>query len=170
MRFSDFHFPQNTPVFPQHQDVHNYLCEYAENFNLFPHIQFNTKVLSLNKSSTYDTTGRWIIQTTKNDSADDIVTKEYDNVIISTGFQRHPFIPDIEGLSDFKGTYTHSQTFKNGDPYKDKRVLVIGELMLGDFNMYPLFLCVRTVITSHTAPCLENNTTINIPRLNFASF
>src|SRR5579863_2635560 len=43
--YADYPMPAHYPDFPSAQQMLDYLRDYAEHFNLRPHIQFNTKVL-----------------------------------------------------------------------------------------------------------------------------
>ena len=47
-QFSDFPWPSSVEeVFPNHNQVLEYIQSYAQHFDLFPYIKFNSKVLSL---------------------------------------------------------------------------------------------------------------------------
>lgn len=45
--FPDFHFDPHLPSFVSFSDIGQYLVEYTEHFQLMPHIQFNTAVISV---------------------------------------------------------------------------------------------------------------------------
>ena len=47
-------------------------------------------------------------------------------VIVATGHQNTPFIPEWEGWSRFKGDLLHSSEYRNPEPYRGKTVLVVG--------------------------------------------
>ena len=49
-----------------------------------------------------------------------------ENVIICTGYNRVPNIPHWPGQEKYKGTLLHSSGYKNAEPYKNKKVLVVG--------------------------------------------
>ena len=51
--FPDFYFDSHLPSFVSHSDVGNYLQQYTDHFQLLPHIQFNTTIVSIvyNKTS-----------------------------------------------------------------------------------------------------------------------
>src|ERR1700674_1196042 len=42
--YKDFPFPEGSPLYPDHFEVHRYLESYADRFGLGPHIRFNAKV------------------------------------------------------------------------------------------------------------------------------
>jgi len=105
-------FPKNAPTYASKADVIEYLERYKNTFNLSPH--YNQKVLSA-----YYNENVWnIITTTHHFIAQ--------NIIVATGFNRKPFIPEYDGLNEFQGTVYHSSVYKNGTSFKGKNVLVVG--------------------------------------------
>lgn len=57
----------------------------------------------------------------------ELVIKEYDAVIICVGNFNKPLIPTFKGLDKFKGTVKHSYTYRKPDPYKNRKVLIVGK-------------------------------------------
>jgi cation diffusion facilitator CzcD-associated flavoprotein CzcO len=49
-----------------------------------------------------------------------------DNLVIATGNTRVPYVPSWPGESNYRGDRMHSSRYKTGDPWKGKRVLVVG--------------------------------------------
>jgi putative flavoprotein involved in K+ transport len=47
-------------------------------------------------------------------------------VVIATGYNKHPHLPDWPGLDSYTGDLIHSGDYKNADPYVGKNVLVVG--------------------------------------------
>jgi putative flavoprotein involved in K+ transport len=47
-------------------------------------------------------------------------------VIVATGYNGAPFVPDWPGLSGFTGELVHSSQYRNPEPYRDRDVLVVG--------------------------------------------
>jgi cation diffusion facilitator CzcD-associated flavoprotein CzcO len=47
-------------------------------------------------------------------------------LIIATGIFNLPYIPEIDGLKNFKGRMIHSGSYRSGETYKGKKVLVVG--------------------------------------------
>ena len=47
-------------------------------------------------------------------------------VVSATGTWSKPFIPDYPGQENFQGTQLHSAHYLNADPFKDKKVIVVG--------------------------------------------
>ena len=47
-------------------------------------------------------------------------------VVMATGYNRIPHIPDWPGKDSFEGELLHGQSYRNGKPYEGRDVLVIG--------------------------------------------
>lgn len=47
-------------------------------------------------------------------------------VIVATGYEQEPIIPDWSGRAAFKGELLHSSEYRNPEPFKGERVLVVG--------------------------------------------
>ncbi|MFN3734178.1 ArsO family NAD(P)H-dependent flavin-containing monooxygenase [Comamonas testosteroni] len=47
-------------------------------------------------------------------------------VVLATGTWRNPFVPNAEGLTSFKGPQLHSAQYVSPEPFKGKRVMVVG--------------------------------------------
>ena len=47
-------------------------------------------------------------------------------VVVATGYNRTPYLPEWPGQEDFKGAFLHSRQYRNAAPFADKRVLVVG--------------------------------------------
>lgn len=46
-------------------------------------------------------------------------------VVLATGPETVPHVPKVPGKESFKGTVVHSTQYKNGAPYKGRKVLVV---------------------------------------------
>ena len=51
---------------------------------------------------------------------------EADTVVIATGYNRSPFLPEWQGRDEYVGELVHASTYRNPAPYRGKRVLVVG--------------------------------------------
>lgn len=103
-QFFDFPYPKHIDLTERlkSKDVFEYLKAFANHFDLYRHMTFNTAVDKINYNSK---TGK----TTLNITTDGIPreTKEYDYVVNTNGFcDRH--VPDFNGSEKFKGEIIHS--------------------------------------------------------------
>ena len=111
--YTDFPMPDDYPEFPGQQQVWLYICDYARNFGLYPHIQFKTSVQSITPDN-----GGWSVTLTDGSS------RRYRGVVIANGHNWDPNRPELPGT--FDGETMHSAEYKTPDVLKDRRVLVIG--------------------------------------------
>ena len=111
--YKDFPFPVDGPLYPDHFEVRRYLEAYAAKFDIERHIRFRSKVVDV---STQD--GRWHVK------LGDGTSEEFDSVVIASGHQGLPTHPAWR--NDFTGEYLHSHTYRIPEPFRDKRVLVVG--------------------------------------------
>ncbi|CAK7353510.1 unnamed protein product [Dovyalis caffra] len=107
-------FPDNFPKYPTKGQFISYMEAYASHFKIRP--KFNQTV---KKTEFDDTNGVWRLQT------QDL---EYRSrwLIVATGENAEPVIPEIPGYHKFNGTILHTSHYKSGSRFKNQRVLVIG--------------------------------------------
>jgi hypothetical protein len=133
MEFSDFpwdasdgydgHDQAYAGIYPHCTEARAYLEGYARKFDLFPHLQLETEVKSIEKVGS-----GWSITTTssKTTNGGASQTHEFDAIVICNGPQAKAYHPLKSKFENFAGEVIHSQDFRSEKDYKDKRVLVIG--------------------------------------------
>jgi cation diffusion facilitator CzcD-associated flavoprotein CzcO len=104
--------PKREGKWVSREGVIRYLETYARRHAL--EIQFNTEVKRIERDG--DT---WTVYTDQGPIS-------ADNVVVATGFNRHPRLPDWPGAESFTGELLHSSSYRNPDPYVGKDVLVVG--------------------------------------------
>jgi cation diffusion facilitator CzcD-associated flavoprotein CzcO len=92
----------------------DYLERYAEHFGIKP--VFNQKVSRIWQDPINNT---WQVQTET-----DRFTA--DRVIVATGYNRVPNQPELPGQRTFRGIIWHSHEYRNGAPFRNENVLVVG--------------------------------------------
>ena len=115
--FDDFPMPETYPDYPSHKQLLAYFTSYAKAFNLEPHIRLQSRV----ERCTRQGDGRWLVRVSANGTTRD---EMFDWLLVCSGHHRQAFIPDNPGT--FAGSITHSSAYKRPDPFRDKRVLVVG--------------------------------------------
>lgn len=99
--------PEDWPMFPSKDYMLKYFNMYAEHFNLFDKITFNTEVLSVTPLPGEGLPGAagWEVKTS------DGVTGIYEGVFIANGHLWDEKVPTFEG--EFTGIQIHSGSYKN---------------------------------------------------------
>ncbi len=126
--FSDFPMdPARYPVYTGHRQFLQYLHEYVAFFGLQKHIKFNIEVQNCVQLEG----GSWEVTSTEKEIT---TTEIYDAIFACTGHNSKPFIPEFQGLKDFKGKFMHSHVYRTPAPFEGKKVAVIG---IGSSGMSP---------------------------------
>ncbi|HVT33952.1 MAG TPA: NAD(P)-binding domain-containing protein [Nevskiaceae bacterium] len=115
--YEDFPFPAGTPDYPHHTHLKKYFQDYAAHFGVTQKIRFHTEVLHAARGSD----GKWTLRVR---GAAGESTETFDVLMVANGHHWNPRLPEYPG--SFDGEFIHSHAFKNNEPYRGKRVLVIG--------------------------------------------
>jgi cation diffusion facilitator CzcD-associated flavoprotein CzcO len=105
-------FAAECPRYPSRQQVIDYLQAYARAFHL--DIRLGQQVVEARPGH-----GRWEVRT-----PDQIYQAQ--NLVVATGYNREPNLPTWPGQSAFRGTVLHSSDYRDGEPFRSRRVLVVG--------------------------------------------
>jgi cation diffusion facilitator CzcD-associated flavoprotein CzcO len=105
-------YPKGTPMFPSRDEVVSHLDRHAREDGI--ELRLSTTVDRIDARP-----GGWCLRT----SAEDVVARQ---VVVATGNQGTPKVPDWPGRDAFTGELLHSEAYRNPTPYRGKRVLVVG--------------------------------------------
>jgi cation diffusion facilitator CzcD-associated flavoprotein CzcO len=108
--------PDWSSTFSPQPEIYAYIRRVAEEQGLIPHIRFG---IELEQADWDDDAREWRLQT----SGGEIAAKA---LVSAAGPLSEPAIPDIPGLSGFKGTIFHSATWDHDHDLAGERVAVIG--------------------------------------------
>ena len=116
-QYEDFPFKSSVADYPSHSELCSYFQDYAKHFNLYPFIQFNSLVKHCDRVGE----DRWEV-TIKYEGKE---KKEiFTDLVVCNGHHWQPKYPSYPG--DFIGEFIHSHDYKKAEPFKNKKVLVIG--------------------------------------------
>ena len=105
-------YPKGTPVFPSRDQVIEHLERHAQEDGIDLLLETCVEAIDRNDDG-------WLLWT----SAGKLQTGQ---LIIATGYENEPVIPEWRGRSDFDGELLHSSEYRNPEPYRGRRVLVVG--------------------------------------------
>ncbi len=103
--------------YPGWEETHRYLRFVADRFDMWPHIQLETAIVS---ADFVEKDNLWSIKTAQGDT----FTCKY--FVTAMGMISEPVIPNFKGLDTFKGPCFHSSRWPDGLEYAGKRVGIIG--------------------------------------------
>jgi hypothetical protein len=112
--YPDFPMPAAFPDFPDRKQVWAYLRDYAEHFDLYPHIQFQTCVRHVEPTAG---TG-WDVTLASGER------RTYRGLVVANGHNWDPRWPVYRGR--FDGVVLHSSEYKSPASIAGQRVLVVG--------------------------------------------
>ncbi len=113
--FNDF--DPNVADYPSHDELRRYFQAYAQHFDLYPHIQFNTEVVHCK----YVDETQWEITLRRNHQE---WQETFTDLVVCNGHHWNPRLPTFSGT--FAGEFLHSHQYKKAEPFRNKRILVIG--------------------------------------------
>ncbi|MGP4009257.1 flavin-containing monooxygenase [Streptomyces sp. 4N124] len=112
--FGGYPMPDHFADYPPHRQILSYLTAFAEAYGLRDRIEFGTEVRGVEKNPD----GTWTV--TRADER----TSKHRQVVVCTGSQWHPNVPDLPG--QFTGEVRHTVTYRSSAELRGKRVLVVG--------------------------------------------
>ncbi|WP_299698584.1 NAD(P)-binding domain-containing protein [uncultured Tateyamaria sp.] len=114
--FSDFPMPDHYPDYPANRQIFDYMKSFAREYDLYPHISFNTEVTE----TSFDDDA-WTVTLSSGES------RTYRWLICVSGTTWHPQLPGwaLEA-GQFDGEVRHANSFRHMDEFRDKNVLIVG--------------------------------------------
>lgn len=131
MGFSDLNWPEETQLFPRHEDVLEYISRYSE--HVLHLIDFDTRVLDVQQKAD----GKWTVKTRKVEHNQETAPKseDFDAVLVANGHYDVPYIPDVPGIEAWNKAYpgiiSHSKFYRRPEQYAGKKVVVVGNSASG---------------------------------------
>lgn len=119
-QYEDFTFDDFDPTvadYPSHDELRRYFQAYARQFGLYEHIQFGTLIKHCQRVDDHT----WKITIEKDGKT---LTETFSDLVVCNGHHWQPRYPQYPG--EFTGEFIHSHVYKKSDPFKNKKVLVIG--------------------------------------------
>jgi cation diffusion facilitator CzcD-associated flavoprotein CzcO len=105
-------FARGTPMFPSRDQPVEHVERHAREDGI--DLRLGTRVERIDRSD-----GGWALQT----SAGELRAPQ---VIVATGYEQEPIIPDWPGRELFRGRFLHSREYRKPEPFSGERLLVVG--------------------------------------------
>lgn len=122
--FSDLDHGPDVATYPRQDQMQAYLERYAATFGILRHIRFGTRVERLERNAT-GAGDRWLIRSRNQNGTQE---ETFSHVIVATGAQTAPSVPDIPGVQSFTGALgtAHTAQYAGAARYRGHAVLVAG--------------------------------------------
>ncbi len=124
-----YRMPRRYGRWPTRDDMVEYLEEYACRHRL--RIQFGTELNRIERGESDQGASRWLLDTSSGEIATGFV-------VLATGHDAEPKLPDWPGLEGFTGELIHSSAYRNPEPFRGKDVLVVSARNTGSEIAYEL--------------------------------
>ncbi|XP_044428237.1 probable indole-3-pyruvate monooxygenase YUCCA10 [Triticum aestivum] len=112
-------YPTDWPTYLPKDQFLRYMEDYVKHFNISP--KFNTLV----ESCMYDEVRKcWVVMTHNKVDGPTMYASKF--LVVATGENSMGYVPEIVGLQSFPGETIHSSSYKSGNDYVGKSVLVVG--------------------------------------------
>ena len=146
--YSDFPMPVKYPLCMSADQFLEYFDMYADHFNLRNRIVLNTEVLSVVPVNFSEDDNmkllptaypeKWTVTYRKEDEA--IEKEEFDFVVVSSGFNSIPYIPEkFKAVKEsFTGKFIHSIEYRDWKPFENQKVVVCGLGNTGGMFLYTI--------------------------------
>jgi dimethylaniline monooxygenase (N-oxide forming) len=127
------------------QEYLHYLRGFADRHGLLPQIHLSCGVQEVRKCPE---TGKWLVSILPGRPyggsercvgvvEDDLAlpsVQAFDAIAVCTGTNNYSALPHFEGQEDFQGKIVHSESYKDAEAFRGKRVLVVGAGESGEDN------------------------------------
>ncbi len=108
--------PHWSRLYPLQPEIHDYLRRCAKDFGITPHLRLRHEVRD---AAWDDAAAQWRVRTDRGDWTAQIL-------VGAIGPFSEPAVPDLPGLSRFRGTTFHSSAWNHGHDLVGRRIAVIG--------------------------------------------
>jgi cation diffusion facilitator CzcD-associated flavoprotein CzcO len=105
-------YPKGTPIFPSRQELIGHVERHAGEDKM--ELRLGTRVERIEQGA-----GDWVAHT-------DAGELRASQVIVATGLDQTPVLPDWPGRESFQGDLLHSSEYRNSRPFEGRQVLVVG--------------------------------------------
>jgi cation diffusion facilitator CzcD-associated flavoprotein CzcO len=105
-------YARGTGIFPSRDDVVRYLESYTTRNRI--DVRLGTRLERIDRED-----GGWLLHTSNGDM-------RAEQVIVASGYDHTPFVPDWDGRDRFRGPLLHSADYRNPEPFRERDVLVVG--------------------------------------------
>ncbi|EZA52799.1 hypothetical protein DMN91_008805 [Ooceraea biroi] len=143
-----------------HQEILNYLKDYATHFDINRYIQFETNVEHVKVETSSNGQDIWLVEVKKLKTGETELGY-FDAVMVCNGHYFEPNIPSIAGIETFSGTVLHSHSYRKPDVFSGKTVLVLGAASSGtdialELSNYATRVYVSSNYKKRAGPLPEN--------------
>ncbi|MET3961129.1 cation diffusion facilitator CzcD-associated flavoprotein CzcO [Marmoricola sp. OAE513] len=117
-QFTEFPMAEGVADYPSHRELAAYFNAFADEFDLRSGFHFDTEVTAVRRDG-----DAWAV-TVRDASGEH--THRHAGVLLANGTLSEPNVPTFAGQDTFTGEILHTSSYKRGEQFAGKRVLIIG--------------------------------------------
>jgi cation diffusion facilitator CzcD-associated flavoprotein CzcO len=106
------------PQFLGHHEVLLYLQRFARHFDVERFVRLGHRVDAVER-----TDGGWVVETTASGRRE---RHPFSAVAVCNGHYQRPHVPDLPGLDGFEGRLVHSHNYREPEPFRGAKVVLLG--------------------------------------------
>ncbi|KAK3033772.1 hypothetical protein RJ639_034214 [Escallonia herrerae] len=126
MGFSDYPFSVrengDSRDFPRHEEVLNFLNDFARDFGLNELIRFNVEVVRVEMVDSRN--DEWVVESRRGGLSWEEV---FEAVVVCVGHNTVPRVADVPGIQKWPRKQLHSHNYRVPEPFRDQIVVTIGD-------------------------------------------
>ncbi|KAK3033774.1 hypothetical protein RJ639_034216 [Escallonia herrerae] len=126
MGFSDYPFAVrengDSRNFPGHEEVLNFLNNFARDFGLTELIRFNVEVVRVEMAGSRN--DEWLVESRTGGLSSEAV---FEAVVVCVGHHTVPRVADVPGIRKWPRKQLHSHNYRVPEPFRDQIVVLIGD-------------------------------------------
>ena len=115
-QLAGFPMPDDWPDFPSHEYIGEYFARYVSSAGVDERIRYGAAV----DEAVRGPSGGWVVR------AEDGFEGEFDVLVVASGHNWEPRLPDPPYPGSFDGRQVHAHDYREGDELAGRRVLVVG--------------------------------------------
>ncbi|XP_054158413.1 flavin-containing monooxygenase 5-like [Oppia nitens] len=124
--YSDIPVPEDYPNFMVNSYMSKYLQHCADSISFDKYVKFKHQVITCRPNLDYDLTGQWSL-TVMDLVSGQVFTDICSGVMVCTGLNNRPVMPEFTDQHRFKGQIIHSRNYRKPSAvYENRTVVVVG--------------------------------------------
>ncbi|XP_026289173.2 uncharacterized protein LOC113214118 [Frankliniella occidentalis] len=159
MCYPDFPFKKGGRSYATHQEIRDYLKNYAQHFDLHQYVQHYTHVKRVTPQGS-----RWsvLVEDLKTGRVSEEV---FDAVLVCNGHYSVPYTPTVPNMSLYGGVSLHSHDYREPEPFAGADVVVLGAKASGLDIALEVAKVANNVFLSHNGDLVPSRLPDNVQQV-----
>ncbi|XP_069107793.1 senecionine N-oxygenase-like isoform X2 [Argopecten irradians] len=152
--------PERDSSYMHRDQVLDYIKRFTAHYDLRKYVMTHTYVTDITRNSA-ERIPEWTVSY-RDIRNQDCKREVFDAVIVCTGHQHTPYVPDIDGVEIFQGDVIHSKNYRVPEKFTNKKVVILGASYSGIDIAIGIAPCAKQIFLSHNKDKLNSVLPANI--------